>query len=275
MLMAFIMLFVFTGIKANANLLVTQTYIMLDPKNRVVSFKLFNPTKETKTYKISIAHMKMGEDGGFSEMSEEEIVKNNLSIVDGSVMFSPKSFTIEQQQAQVIKIIGRFDKIAEGKEYMARVMFKEFPQDSVENAIEKASAAKKVEEKGLAINLKPLFNISVPLIISKVQTPAYSIDAQNFKVNYEENFIEFALLNNNLNLSPFGTITMQLLDEKGAAIGKELKIEKMYMQAPLAKRIVKLNFAKEALENKTISSINFKYKHVDKDIELVSKVLKL
>jgi fimbrial chaperone protein len=141
-----------------AKLLVTPTRIDLNNSNKVQALKLINESNEEVTYRIGYMYQNMNADGSYTKLTDEEIGKR--SEIEKMVMYSPRQVTLEPKQTQTVRFALRRKEGTTG-EINAHVLFKEMQKKSAVPQL-----AKKSEDGDFSIEIKPLFNIAIPVIVS-------------------------------------------------------------------------------------------------------------
>lgn len=157
-----------------AGLMITPSRVELKGDVRSQEVKLINKSNETITYKVDLQHLRMNEKGEYQEISAEESnVKEKFA--DDLLRFSPKKITLKPNEVQTIRLaVNKGDKSPDG-EYRSHLLFREEPSADFKqtNNVEADTTTDKKSGK-ISIVLKPLFGISIPVIVNKGNVVAKS-----------------------------------------------------------------------------------------------------
>jgi len=159
LVLAFISLFFVSSIaKADGGLMVTPNRVDFKPDVNSQEVKLINRGNETTTYRISFQNLKMNPDGTYDEINETN--KGDEKFADKFVKFSPKKVTLKPGETQTIRLMVNRPK--DKAEYRSHLLFREEVPASFGNDIEKKAKG----DKNISVTLRPVFGISIPVIIS-------------------------------------------------------------------------------------------------------------
>ncbi len=153
-------------------LMVTPSRLEFKDKITSQEVKLINKSDETVTYRISLQHLRMNENGEYKEIAAEDTnVKEKFA--DDLLRFSPRKITLKPNEVQTIRIALKKSDTIENGEYRSHILFREEPSADFKQANNVEGAAKK-DDKKISVVLKPLFGISIPVIVSKGDVKAIS-----------------------------------------------------------------------------------------------------
>ena len=162
-----------------ASLSLDKTYILLDSTKRNEDIKVFNRANEARTYNVSFIHYRQNSDGSYSRVEKETA---NLKFVDDLLVYTPRTFTIEKDGTQVIRIQRKSLANVEDGEYMSHMLIQEV---DIVNEQDEIRALQKAQNKQLSIEIKPLYAFSFPVIVRKG-----NLDYENSIQNIQKSVIE-------------------------------------------------------------------------------------
>lgn len=144
--------------KAQGDLLITPKRLVFDGSKRAEEINLANIGKDTATYNISFTQFKMDENGNFIVVSEDD---STQKFAHKNLRFFPRTVTLAPNEAQSVKVqLIRANELLPG-EYRSHLLFK-----IVLNKTALGEEQKDVQtDTGIAVNIKPVFGISIATII--------------------------------------------------------------------------------------------------------------
>lgn len=144
--------------KAQGDLLITPKRLVFDGSKRAEEINLANIGKDTATYNISFTQFKMDENGNFIVVSEDD---STQKFAHKNLRFFPRTVTLAPNEAQSVKVqLIRSNELLPG-EYRSHLLFK-----IVLNKTALGEEQKDVQtDTGIAVNIKPVFGISIATII--------------------------------------------------------------------------------------------------------------
>lgn len=145
------------------DLLIAPTRIVLEGRVRTAEVALVNIGSAPATYRISLIHQRMTEDGDLVEVAEPA---EGERFADDLVRFTPRQAVLEPRVTQTIRIQVRKPADLPAGEYRSHLLFRAVPQVA-EAAHDEAPPA-----DGLGIRLIPVYGISIPLIVRHGETSA-------------------------------------------------------------------------------------------------------
>ncbi len=176
---------------ANASkLMVTPTRLEFKGKSRTSEVRLINRSNETTTYRISFQNLKMNQNGSYEKINPED-VKGDENFAHKLIRYSPRRVTLKPGEVQLVRFMVRKPKNLQEGEYRSHALFsEEAPADFGANVESKHQKSGKI-----SINLKPLFGISIPVIVSHGTTKSSAqISQAEIKSNKKgEKFISLKL----------------------------------------------------------------------------------
>lgn len=220
---------------ANAGgLMITPNRIELDDNSKTQEVRLVNSSKEANSYRISFQNLRMKEDGSYEEIKDEAEVKEKFA--NEFVKFSPKRVTLQPGESQTIRLLAK--KPDQEGEYRSHLLFKEEIPAEFGNSVENNSK----NSKELSVVLKPVFAISIPVIVrsGKVESKISFADFE-IKNNEKQKTTSLAMkINREGNGSVNGKIVVNLLKKDSSRV--ELgSISNISVYFPYPSRTVLLN----------------------------------
>jgi hypothetical protein len=146
-----------TEIKAQGNLLILPRRVVFQGSKKSEELSLSNTGKDTSTYIISLEQMRMKDDGSFEKITKPD---SGQLFADKYLRYFPRTVTLAPKETQMIKMqVTKADKLEPG-EYRSHIYFRAVPKQAPLGE-KKANA----DSSGLAIQLTPVFGITIPVII--------------------------------------------------------------------------------------------------------------
>jgi hypothetical protein len=151
------------------DLLVAPTRIVLEGRLRSAEVSLINIGRQTATYRVSLTHLQMSENG---EMKEIDKPEEGAPFADALIRYSPREVTLEPNAAQVVRMQIRLPASLPDGEYRSHLLFRAVPPETVapERSIEKAGEEKPAT--GFSVRLTPIYGVSIPVIVRHGATAA-------------------------------------------------------------------------------------------------------
>ena len=209
-------------VTAQGNLMIFPKRIIFDGGQRFQSLSLSNNGNDTARYVISMVQIRMKEDGSFETITEPDSAQN---FADRNIRFFPRTVTLGPNEAQLVKIqLIRSKELAPG-EYRSHIYLR------AEKEKEPLGTKDAAKATNIAINIKPIFGFSIPLII-KIGESTTKITMANPVVQMSENgpSLKFKM-NRTGNMSVYGDITVNHIALSGK-ITKVGKIQGLAIYAP-------------------------------------------
>lgn len=139
------------------DLMIAPTRVVLEGNRRVAEVLLVNVGDVRGTYRISLVDYEMDEKGGMTELPEGTAAGS----ASGIVRFSPRQVTLDPNYSQTIRIQVRKPADLAAGEYRSHLLFRSVPSPE---ALDSPQPTEE-EPTGLSIRLRPVFGISIPLIV--------------------------------------------------------------------------------------------------------------
>lgn len=182
-------------------LAVAPTRVVLEGRTRTAQLSLVNKGSNTATFRIRVVNLRMDENGNMQEIDKPD---PGQQFAGDMFRYSPRQVTLEPGAAQAIRILLRKPKNLAPGEYRSHLMMQNVPDQSGVS-LEQSSGG-----DGVAIQLVPIFGITIPVIVRHGQTAAdVSVSDMSIVPPDAENTLprlKFTL-NRGGNMSAFGDLT--------------------------------------------------------------------
>jgi P pilus assembly chaperone PapD len=143
--------------QAAGDLLVAPTRIIFERSVRNTEVTLTNIGQQAATYRISLELKRMTEAGQLEDVAVATEADTQTKTM---IRFAPRKIQLLPNQPQQVRIsLRKPEGLAEG-EYRVHMLFRAVPDDSLE-PLEPAIP----DAQGIAIQLRPIYGITIPLII--------------------------------------------------------------------------------------------------------------
>lgn len=145
------------------DLLVTPTRLVFEKNERNAEVTLVNLGDRPATYRIGFVELRMDEMGGTREIERADAVPGELFAAD-LIRFSPRQVTLEPKVAQTVRLQVRRPADLPSGEYRSHLLFRAVPEG--------AFVADPAPSAALEIQLRPVYGISIPVIVRQGDTAA-------------------------------------------------------------------------------------------------------
>lgn len=144
---------------SQGNLLITPVRVTFDGQKKMQELNLANTGSDTMRYMISFMEIRMRPDGTFEQIM---VPDSGQHFASPYLRFFPRSVVLPPNEAQVVKLqLTKAGGLSTG-EYRSHLYFRAMPRD--EPAVPDVRGK---DNEGIAVQLKPVFGITIPVIISK------------------------------------------------------------------------------------------------------------
>jgi len=149
---------------AQGNLLITPRRVVFEGSKRSIDLNLANIGDDTATYAISLIQIRMNDDGGFETITKPD---PGQRFADRFIRYYPRTVKLGPKEAQVVKVqLIRSAELQEG-EYRSHIYFRAIPDRAP------LGEEKKIKDTtSISVILKPVFGITIPVIIRKGESTA-------------------------------------------------------------------------------------------------------
>ncbi len=139
------------------DLLVAPTRVVFEKATRTSEITLTNIGTEAATYRLSLEFKRMTSDGRLEDVSTPTELEK---LAQSMIRFAPRKIQLLPNQPQQIRVsLRKPENLADG-EYRVHMLFRAVPEESLEPIV-----PPKEEPEGIAIQLRPIYGISIPVII--------------------------------------------------------------------------------------------------------------
>lgn len=223
-LLTLILALFFTTSSNAAQLLVSPNRIVFDKKTRYSTVIISNPSNEKGYYRVTLLNKTMNKDG---KIIDSKTPAPGELFADQIIRYSPKSFELEANQAQIIRIKPRGIGQLEDGEYRTHMKVELLPKS---NLVKKAT-------ENVEIKVLVNYGITMPLIIRKGDIKS-DLDIKDIKIdnaNCTQPKFNATLIRNGL-ASSYGDIEVyhhnqdkvsKIIDIKGIALYTSIKSRKI------------------------------------------------
>ena len=237
-------------IHAFANLSLTPLRVDLNNSNKIQSVLLMNETNEVVTYRLGFRYQSMNSTGVLQPITPED--EKLMKPIEQMVMFSPKQVTLQPKQTQTVKFTFRNVATATLDEYNAYIVFQE-----LDNSPKIPQLADQPAEGDVAIKVKPLFKIAIPIFVSNANNSTQNTaDIANLKIDKELNVVMFDI-NNTGKYSLTGRVVAKFF--KGKKLLGEFEQAGISMPNPLKTRKVLLQYDELKFQDSEATTVEVLY----------------
>jgi len=155
-------LLVAAPLAAQGDLLIAPTRLVLDGR-RGGEVILSNIGSEEATYRVTLELRRMTADGELEPVDDGEASVTEKAALE-MIRYAPRRVTLPPDEPQAIRISARPGAELPDGEYRVHMSFAAVPKVAPIAPVEPASAS-----QGFAINLTPIYGITMPIIIRKGQ----------------------------------------------------------------------------------------------------------
>lgn len=207
------------------DLVVSPTRVVFEGRARSEQVVLSNQGTETATYRITLINMAMDETGNLRSVEQPPQGTENAAKL---IRYAPRAVTIPPGGSQVVRLAVRKPSNLAAGEYRSHMLFRAVPPEDAG-----VSVAATPDEEGIAIQLIPVYGISIPIIVRHGDLDA-SAGIANLELKREEEAVVLSgFVTRAGNRSVFGDITVdyQRNDGDSLVIGQ---LRRLAVYPPLA-----------------------------------------
>lgn len=144
------------------DLLITPTRIVFEGRQRAAEITLVNTGSSTATYRITLVHVRMDEEGGTKEI-EASGSEAGERFADDLIRYSPRQVTLVPRAAQTVRMqVRKPFELASG-EYRSHLLFRAVPSAEPPAGNAESSTAFRVK-------LTAIYGVSIPVIVRQGET---------------------------------------------------------------------------------------------------------
>lgn len=194
------------------DLMVAPTRVIFEDRTRAVEITLVNQGRAKTTYRASFVEMDMTENGEVQRRPkrEGEIAASDL------VRFAPRQVELAPGESQIIRIQVRKPASLPAGEYRSHLVFHGLPANEPV-ALPGVSKG----EKNLNVEIKPIFGISIPVLVRHLQIDTQvtlsDLKLETLPTPTEPKGVPTLLfrLHQKGNRAAYGDLQIHFVDEKG------------------------------------------------------------
>jgi hypothetical protein len=195
-------------VSGQGNLLITPRRLVFEGSKRSIDVNLANIGQDTATFSISVVQIRMTENGGFETITQPDPGQN---FADSYIRFFPRSVSLGPNESQAVKVqITRTNDLPAG-EYRSHLYFRAVPKPTP-----LGEQTKNVDTTTISIQLKPIFGITIPVLIrigeSNTKVALSDLSFQNVNDTIPQLKLTF---NRTGNMSVFGDISVEHISTLG------------------------------------------------------------
>lgn len=250
---------------AQGDLLIYPKRIVFDDHQKFQKLNITNTGKDTTHYTISSVNMKMGLDGGFHMMDNEE---PDHRFAEKYYRFFPREIKLAPNESQTVKLqLVRTTGIESG-EYRSHLYFRHRPKRDIIN-----EKPEEQDVKDVTIQLVPIYGLTIPVIVRKGNLNAkVAISKFSMEPDKTEGPMATMELSRSGNRSVYGDIEITHISNKHdiTPIGK---IKGLAIYTPNDKRSIQLRLRDDPEVDYSTGTIRITYKEDHR--RYVDKVYKL
>ncbi|MDR3692573.1 MAG: hypothetical protein P4L46_24550 [Fimbriimonas sp.] len=240
------------------DLLVSPMRIVFEGPKRTAEISLLNIGDKPSLYRISLIHERMNEDGDLVNVATPGA---DDRFADDLVRFTPRQVLLAPRVSQVVRIQLRLPADLATGEYRSHMLFRAVSADS---APDQAPAAADLP-KGLTVQIKPIFGLSIPVIVRHGETYASADFAEVRLVSTPDGLpVLVGKLTHTGNASVYGDLVVEFA-QNGQPFKTLARTNGVAIYASNATR----SFAVLVSQDKTLQlhngTIRATYKHSDAD----------
>jgi hypothetical protein len=209
-----IILFLLSGlvrqISAQGDLLVTPVRVIFEGNKQKEEISLVNIGNDTTTYSVSFLQYNMTEDGKF------ELVENpgkGQMFADPYLRVFPRKVTLAPHESQVVRLQLRRKADMPAGEYRSHLYFRADKESSP------LSLETKKDSKLMAVQITPIFGISIPVIIRSGEVKVMStLTEMNIEKQQDTISNLKFVINRTGNISIYGDISAEYIPVNGKPV---------------------------------------------------------
>lgn len=217
---------------AQGDLMIMPKRLVFEGRKKAGELSLVNTGKDTARYEITLVHYHMKEDGTMVELKGSD---STFLKADKFIRFFPRSVVLAPNEAQTVRMqVINSGKMTDG-EYRSHFYFRAVP-----NPDPHAYKPGKKDSTAITFRLKPIFGISVPVIIKVGESTAKAgLDNASFENKAGKAPLVKATLTRTGNMSLYGDITVDYISPDGV-VTKVAAVKGIAVYTPIEQRHVKI-----------------------------------
>lgn len=184
------------------NIQIYPLRVHLTPENLSASLTVRNKDTIKKKFLLSSVYFEQSKDGTLAEISDELKITNSVL---KTIRYSPRSFELNADAEQVVRIMARQDKRMEPGDYRGHLRFITEETADVDDTATK--------DNNLALNLKAKISMSIP-VLYRIEPIDKKIELKNFKINFDKKSISVDIIRSTKNYFPYGRLVVYTMKGK-------------------------------------------------------------
>ncbi len=240
---------------------VFPTRVVLEGRTRSAEVIVINRGGATATYRVSLRHMRMTEDGALVEVQDP---LPGERFADDLLRYGPRRVRLDPGMSQVVRIVVRKPRDLAPGEYRSHLVFQPLPRAP-------EPAPKGQDAVGLSVRLTVVFAISIPVIARHGDLSA-SVTISDLALQREaepEGGRELVFyLNRSGERSVYGDIRVTFTPDRGPDRGIEREValpRKVAVYAPTPRRVVRIPLDWPEERNLREGRLRLSYRTLEKD----------
>ena len=137
--------------------LVSPTRLVMEGRERSGSFIVVNTSTVMLTYRVRVVNQRMLENGSFEPFN---VPRSDELVASDMLLFSPRQFSLEPNEVQVIRVLARKPPNLAPGEYRSHMVFSSLPPAQTGQTLQTNR-----RQDGIAIQLIPIKGVAVPVIV--------------------------------------------------------------------------------------------------------------
>ncbi len=242
---------------AQGDLLISPLRIVFEGSKKSQEISLANVGKDTATFAVSLKEIRMKEDGSFEEIM---VPDSGQRFADTFLRFFPRKVTLAPNESQVVKMqLIKTSQMSPG-EYRSHLYFRAVPDEKP-----LGDNSSKKDTGGISISLKPIFGITIPVIIRVGEnTSDVKLSDLNFAVTEEKPLLTVTF-NRTGSMSVYGDLFVDYISPAGKSTQvKMVKGVGVYTPNSIRRFKVELDDDKNIGYNKGKLHVTYKLQMSDK-----------
>ncbi|GAA4463481.1 hypothetical protein GCM10023093_12040 [Nemorincola caseinilytica] len=198
------------GAYAQGDLLISPLRVVFEGNKKSQEISLANVGKDTAVYAVSIVDIRMKEDGSFETITTPD----SGQLFAGPYMrFFPRKVVLAPNESQVVKVqLMKTSQMTPG-EYRSHLYFRAVPEERP-----LGDAPSKKDSASISIQLKPIFGITIPVIIRNGDNNA-DVSLSDMKLAYENNkYVMGVTFNRSGSMSVYGDLMVYYVPPTGKQV---------------------------------------------------------
>jgi P pilus assembly chaperone PapD len=244
-----------------ANIQIYPLRVHLTPQSLSASLTVRNKDTIKKKFLLNSVYFEQSKDGTLTEISDE--LKFTNSVLK-TIRYSPRSFELNADAEQVVRVMARQDKRMEPGDYRGHLRF------ITEETAESNDSASK--GNNLALNLKAKISMSIP-VLYRIEPIDKKIELKNFKIDFDKKSMSIDIIRVTKNYYPYGKIVLYSM--KGKVKSELLQVNGVQCFSDSLSFKYNYENIPETIKKMTEVSVDFIDTFADKEVIVATSSFKL